>query len=175
MTRYLFPLTLFLCLAALLGRQLGKAPQPLPSTLLDKPAPPFSAPQLDSTRPRFTPQALQGKVWLMNVWASWCASCRAEHALLLDISQREAMPIVGLNHEDEAPSGRSWLAQRGNPYAWTPQDRDGRIGMEWGVYGVPETFVIDKQGRVRLRHAGPLTPDVWQQTLQPLIEALNRD
>jgi len=172
MNRHVLPLACFVTLAGLLGTQLGKAPPPLPSALLNRPAPSFTAPQLDRTKAVFTPQAMQGQVWLLNVWASWCASCREEHPLLLDIQQRHGIAIVGLSYEDEAQQGASWLDAQGNPYTSTPQDPDGRIGMELGVYGVPETFVVDKQGRIRMRHAGPLTPEAWQQTILPLIKEL---
>ncbi len=170
--RHALPLACFVALAGLLGSQLGKTPAPLPSALLNRPAPSFTAPLLDRSQATFTPKSMQGQVWLLNVWASWCTTCRAEHPLLMDIQQRHGIPIVGLNYEDEALNGTAWLSAQGNPYTWTPKDQDGRIGMELGVYGVPETFVIDKQGRIRMRHAGPLTPEVWQQTILPLITEL---
>lgn len=170
--RHALPLASFLALAGLLGTQLGKAPAPLPSALLNRPAPSFSAPQLDRSQAAFSPQSMRGQVWLLNVWASWCTSCRDEHPLLLDIGQRHGIPIVGLHYEDEARQGTAWLASQGNPYTSTPQDQNGQIGMALGVYGVPETFIIDKQGVIRMRHAGPLTPAAWQGTILPLIKAL---
>jgi cytochrome c biogenesis protein CcmG/thiol:disulfide interchange protein DsbE len=170
--RHLVPLLAFLALMGLLWLQLGRRPAPLPSALLNRPAPGFTAPQLDPGQTPFSPQALKGQVWLLNVWSSWCASCRAEHPVLLDIHRQHNIPIVGLDYQDAPEKGAYWLQSQGNPYRWTPQDRDGRIGMDWGVYGVPETFVIDRQGRIRLRHAGPMTPEIWQGTVLPLIQSL---
>lgn len=186
MIRHLLPLGLFLAMAALLWQPLGRAPTALPSPLVNRPVPDFALPALPDTTGTGTatpatppsgpisPAQYKGRVWLLNVWASWCAACRDEHPLLVDLSRTQRVPIVGLNYQDEPLRGRAWLDQHGNPYRATAQDVDGRAGMDLGVYGVPETFVIDQQGRIRLRHAGPITPQVLQQTLLPLIDALER-
>jgi cytochrome c biogenesis protein CcmG/thiol:disulfide interchange protein DsbE len=184
MIRHLLPLGLFLATAALLWQPLGRAPSGLPSPLVDRPMPAFSlAPlpgadadmaQASASAQAFSPAQLKGRVWMLNVWASWCASCRDEHPLLVDLSRTRSAAIVGLNYQDDPQRGLAWLARHGNPYQATAQDIDGRVGMDLGVYGVPETFVIDKQGRIRLRHAGPITPEVLQQTLLPLLDSLER-
>lgn len=174
MKRYLLPLFIFLGLAIALGLGLGRDPTEIPSPLVGKPAPAFSLAHLDDPQQRFSPQQLKGQVWLLNVWASWCVSCREEHPLLLGLSKQGIAPIVGLDYQDEVANGRQWLAKHGNPYQLTVSDRDGRVGMDLGVYGVPETFVIDKQGRIRFRHAGPVTPQILKDKLLPLIEELKR-
>lgn len=174
MKRYLLPLLIFLGLAVALGLGLGRDPTEIPSPLVGKPAPAFKLAHLDDPRKQFAPQDLKGQVWLLNVWASWCVSCREEHPVLLGLSRQGIAPIVGLDYQDEVAHGQQWLARHGNPYQLTVSDRDGRVGMDLGVYGVPETFVIDKQGRVRLRHAGPVTPQILKDKLLPLIEELKR-
>ncbi|MGH6648510.1 DsbE family thiol:disulfide interchange protein [Aquabacterium sp.] len=174
MKRYLLPLFIFLGLATALGLGLGRDPTEIPSPLVGKPAPPFSLAQLDDPRKPFGPQHMKGQVWLLNVWASWCVSCREEHPVLLGLSKEGVAPIVGLDYQDELVNGQQWLTRHGNPYQLTVSDRDGRVSMDLGVYGVPETFVIDKQGRIRLRHAGPITPEVLKNKLLPLIEELKR-
>ena len=115
---------------------------------------------------------LKGKVWLFNVWASWCVSCRSEHPVLNQLAQQKAAVIVGLNYKDKPEAAKGWLAQLGNPYDVSIMDQDGRIGIDWGVYGVPETFVIDKQGVIRYKHTGPVTPEDVQQIFLPLIAKL---
>jgi cytochrome c biogenesis protein CcmG/thiol:disulfide interchange protein DsbE len=117
---------------------------------------------------------MKGKVWLFNVWASWCTSCRAEHPVLVEFSKRAAVPIVGLDYMDAREDGNRWLGKFGNPYQLSVFDADGKVGTDYGVYGVPETFVIDKQGVIRLKLTGPVTPEVIRTTLLPLIEELNR-
>lgn len=174
MKRYLLPLFIFLGLAAALSLGLGRNPGELPSPLVGKPAPAFNLARLDDPQKRFGPGDLKGQVWLLNVWASWCTSCREEHPLLLDLSKQGVVPIVGLDYKDEVPNARQWLVRHGDPYQLTVSDADGRIGMDLGVYGVPETFVIDKAGRIRMRHAGPVTPEVLRDKLLPLIEELKR-
>jgi cytochrome c biogenesis protein CcmG/thiol:disulfide interchange protein DsbE len=114
-----------------------------------------------------------GKVWLLNVWASWCVACRDEHPTLLALSKARVVPIVGLNYKDTRPEGLGWLNQFGNPYDVSAFDRDGRVGIDFGVYGVPETFVIDKRGVIRMKHIGPLTPEVIQTRIAPLVKELN--
>jgi cytochrome c biogenesis protein CcmG/thiol:disulfide interchange protein DsbE len=178
MKRYLLPFGLFLALASTLALGLKRVdavdPQELPSPLVGKAAPPFTLGQLDDPQKQFSPQHLKGQVWLLNVWASWCTSCRQEHALLVDFSRQGVLPIVGFNYQDEREAGRKWLSDRGNPYQLTAFDADGRVGMDLGVIGVPETFVIDKQGRIRYKVTGPITPEILKGKLLPLIKDLQR-
>ncbi len=174
MKRYLLPLFIFLGLAAALSLGLGRDPTALPSPLVGKPAPAFKLARVDDPQKHFSPNDLKGQVWLLNVWASWCTSCREEHPLLVNLSQQGVVPIVGLDYKDELPNARQWLTRHGDPYALTVSDADGRVGLDLGVYGVPETFVIDKAGRIRMRHAGPITPEVLRDKLLPLIEELKR-
>lgn len=171
----LLPLALFgtLALTLWLGLRHG-ASEALPSALVGKPVPALSLPQLTESGQRFSPSQLKGQVWLLNVWASWCQACREEHPVLLGLSAAQPLPIVGLNYQDQREPGLRWLSEHGDPYRLTAVDADGRAGMELGVYGVPETFLIDKQGRVRLRHAGPLTPEVLQREILPLVKELQR-
>lgn len=171
MRRFLLPLGLFLVLVLFLARGLGLNPRELPSPLVGRQAPHFMAER--AAGPMST-QDLRGRVWLLNVWASWCAPCRLEHPLLTELARRGTVPVVGLNYKDARADSAAWLREHGDPYLASAWDTDGRLGIEWGVYGVPETFVIDKAGVVRLRHAGPLTPEVLAQRILPLVEELNR-
>jgi len=159
MRRFLFPL--------------GLNPQEIPSPLVGKPAPAFALAQLDAGK-TFGPQDMKGKVWLLNVWASWCTSCRQEHPHLLELGRRGVVPIVGLDYMDAREDGAKWLVKHGNPYQLSILDSDGKVGIDYGVYGVPETFVIDKRGVIRLKFAGPLTPEIIERKLLPLIKELNR-
>lgn len=173
--RYLLPLAFFLSITFTLGIGLWREPQAaVPSPLVGKPAPAFNLTLLDDPSRQFSPQQLKGQVWLLNVWASWCTSCRKEHPLLLDVARQHVVPIVGFNYQDQRDAGRQWLQTHGNPYQLTVFDADGRIGMDYGVYGVPETFVIDKQGRIRYKQAGVITEADWKKTLLPLIKELQR-
>jgi len=174
MKRYLLPLIVFLVLAIALSLGLRRDPTEIPSPLVGKPAPAFNLARLDDPQKLFGPEHLKGQVWLLNVWASWCVSCRQEHPVLLAFSKQGIAPIVGLDYQDELTNGRQWLARQGDPYQLTVSDKDGRVGMDLGVYGVPETFLIDKQGRIRFRHAGPVTPEILKDKLLPLIEELKR-
>ncbi len=142
------------------------------SPLLDKAVPAFTQGQLDEAQPAFTPQQLKGKVWVLNVWASWCGPCRKEHPLLVDLAKQVKVPIVGLNHQDQRDAGKQWLAQHGNPYTATVFDGDGQVGATLHVIGVPETFVVDAQGRVRYKVAGPLTPELIKTGVLPWIRSL---
>jgi len=174
MRRFLLPLGVLFALLMLLGAGLGRDPQAIPSPLVGRPAPAFALAQLELPEKSFGPQDMKGKVWMLNVWASWCSSCRQEHPLLLDLAQRGVVPIVGLDYMDARPEGAKWLAQHGNPYQLSVLDANGKIGIDYGVYGVPETYVIDKSGVVRLKHTGPVTAEVIETKLLPLIKALNR-
>ncbi|MCK9619483.1 MAG: DsbE family thiol:disulfide interchange protein [Methylobacter sp.] len=175
MLKYILPLILFIVLAVFLALGLNLHPSEIPSPLIDKPAPAFSAPKLQAPEEKLSPTDLKGKVWLFNVWASWCASCRSEHPVLNQLAQQKAAVIVGLNYKDEPEAAKGWLAQLGNPYDVSIMDQDGRIGIDWGVYGVPETFVIDKRGVIRYKHTGPVTPEDVQQTFLPLIAKLQAE
>ena len=174
MKRFLFPLGLFVALLGLLGAGLRLNPQEIPSPLIGKPAPAFTLVQLDDAQKRFAPQDMKGQVWLLNVWASWCTSCRQEHPLLLELAQRGVAPLVGLDYMDAAQDGAQWLARHGNPYRLSVLDGDGKVGIDYGVYGVPETYVIDKRGVIRLKLTGPITRELIDGKLLPLIKELNR-
>jgi cytochrome c biogenesis protein CcmG/thiol:disulfide interchange protein DsbE len=170
--RFLVPLGIFLVLCVFLGIGLGLNPREVPSPLIDKPAPAFSLPRLDDAEKKLSRDDMLGKVWLLNVWASWCAPCREEHPLVIDLAKRQVVPVYGLNYKDTRAAAKNWLAQLGDPYQATVFDQDGRVGIDFGVYGVPETFVIDQQGIIRLKHIGPLTPQVVREQIEPLIKQL---
>jgi cytochrome c biogenesis protein CcmG, thiol:disulfide interchange protein DsbE len=176
MLRYLIPLGLFLVLVVFLaiGLTRGDDRDKLPSALLNKPAPTFRLPQLKAPEQTFSAQDMRGKVWLMNVWASWCVSCRDEHPFLLEYAKSGVAPIYGFNYKDNREDALSWLEELGDPYAASAVDLDGRVAIDFGVYGAPETYVIDKSGTIRLRHVGAITPDVWTQEILPLVQELNR-
>ena len=171
--RFLLPLALFAAILLFLGVGLGLNPREVPSPLIGKPAPAFALPRLDDDSQRVSREDLLGKVWMLNVWASWCAPCRDEHPLVIDIARRQLVPVYGLNYKDSRPAASNWLANLGNPYRATLVDADGRVGIDFGVYGVPETFIIDRQGIVRFKHTGPLTPDVIRSKIEPLLKELN--
>jgi cytochrome c biogenesis protein CcmG/thiol:disulfide interchange protein DsbE len=171
--KYGLPLLVFLLLAGFLAVGLTHDPREVPSPFIDKPAPAFSLAQLHDGAASFKPEDMKGKVWLLNVWASWCVSCRVEHPLLVDMSKKQLVPIIGLNYKDKRDEGMQWLARFGNPYSLSAFDVDGRVGIDYGVYGVPETFVIDKQGVIRYKQIGPITPEALEKTILPLIRRLN--
>jgi cytochrome c biogenesis protein CcmG/thiol:disulfide interchange protein DsbE len=167
------PLLVFLLLAGFLAVGLTHDPHEVPSPLIDKPAPAFKLEQLHDAGATFNPQDMKGKVWLLNVWASWCVSCRVEHPLLVDMSKKQLVPIIGLNYKDKRDDGVQWLTRLGNPYSLSAFDVEGRVGIDYGVYGVPETFVIDKQGVIRYKQIGPITPEALEKTILPLVRRLN--
>ncbi len=168
------PLGIFLVVMVILAIGLTLDPQVLPSPLIDKPAPDFSAPVLYQPSVQLTNKNLLGKVWLLNAWASWCIACREDHAVLLEFSKSKTLMLVGLNYKDQDKEGQKWLARFGNPYDVVLADQDGRIGIDFGIYGVPESFLIDKAGIIRYKHVGPLTPRVLHHQLLPLIHQLQR-
>ncbi len=172
MTRYLLPLGVFLVIVGFLGYGLKLDPREVPSPLINKPAPQFKLEQLHKPEQTFTQKEMLGKVWLLNVWASWCVSCREEHPLLVDLARRNIVPIYGLDYKDKRSDALAWLSEMGNPYVLSVMDKDGRVGIDYGVYGVPETYLIDKQGVIRYKQIGPVTPDVIESTLIPLIRKL---
>jgi len=146
----------------------------VPSPLINKPAPTFSLQKLHEPEAYFSTKDMLGKVWLLNVWASWCVACRSEHPLLVQLSRANIVPIYGLNYKDVPTEGKSWLAQLGNPYTASLIDYEGKIGIDYGVYGVPETFVIDKQGIIRHKVIGPVTPSALDDCVLPLVKKLQQ-
>jgi cytochrome c biogenesis protein CcmG, thiol:disulfide interchange protein DsbE len=176
MLRYLIPLGLFLVLVVFLaiGLTRGDDRDKLPSALINKPAPAFRLPQLNDPAKTFSAEEMRGKVWLLNVWASWCVACRDEHPHLLDYEKSGVVPIYGLNYKDEREDAVAWIQELGDPYVLSAVDLDGRVGIDYGVYGAPETYVIDKNGTIRLKHVGPIMPDVWSEKILPLVQELNR-
>lgn len=194
MNRFLWPLIGFVVLVVLLGVGLTLNPRDVPSPLVGKPAPAFSLPRLQAPEEQFSPRDMLGKVWLLNVWASWCVSCRQEHPLLVELAKRHSAPLVGLNYKevrgdgaidmDKVPADQeegmaieranAWLRQHGDPYTLSALDIDGRVGIDYGVYGVPETYVIDKAGIIRMKHTGPITPESLSSKILPLIAELSK-
>ena len=171
--RYLIPLAIFIAMLVFLGVGLKLDPREVPSPLIDKPAPLFNLQTLDTPSRLLSPRDMRGQVWLLNVWASWCSGCREEHPVLVDLAKTRAVPIYGLDYKDQPDDARRWLENFGNPYTAVVSDLDGRTGIEFGVYGVPETFVIDKAGVIRYKQIGPITPKVLQETILPLVKKLN--
>jgi len=151
---------------------LGLNPHEVPSPLIGKPAPAFTLPQLQDTAKQFSAQDMKGKVWLLNVWSSWCVSCREEHPVLLELARQNIVPIYGLDYKDKREDGLGWLERGGNPYVLSASDIEGRVGIDYGVYGVPETYVIDKQGVIQYKEIGPVTPQNLQNKILPLVAQL---
>ncbi|WP_277189073.1 DsbE family thiol:disulfide interchange protein [Caballeronia sp. BR00000012568055] len=175
MKRFLIPIIVMAALVALLAAGLRHDPRRLPSALIGKPAPAFELPRLDAAHTTISSRAMHGQVWVLNVWASWCEACRDEHPLLMKFAAKGIAPVYGLDYQDDAEPALQWLAQAGNPYRATLVDRDGRTGIDYGVYGVPETFVIDRGGVVRYRQAGPLTQASLDTVILPLVARLQRE
>ena len=175
--RHLIPLALFLALASTLAVGLQRANEPVEpvSPLVGKPVPAFNLAQLQQPEQRFTPAALKGKVWLLNAWASWCASCRIEHPLLVELARRGDIVVVGYDFQDQRPAALKWLESHGNPYRTTVVDSDGRAGIDLGIVALPETLVIDAQGTVRDTLTGGLTPELIRDRLLPLIARLQKE
>ena len=194
MNRFLWPLIGFALLVVLLAVGLSLNPRDVPSPLVGKPAPMFRLERLETPGESFSPQDMLGKVWLLNVWSTWCVSCRQEHPMLVQMAKSQTVTLIGLNYKEvrgdasfdmskinaEAEKtmatqrASAWLQRHGNPYALSALDLDGRVGIDYGVYGVPETYVIDKAGIIRLKHTGPITPEVFSSKLLPLVKELNR-
>src|SRR5258706_6715824 len=162
MNRYLVPLGIFVVLVLFLAAGLRLNPREVPSPLIGKPAPGFMLPQLQMPDRNLSTTDLRGKVWLLNVWASWCAACREEHAVLVELAKTSVVPIYGLNYKDQRGDALAWLDQFGNPYTLSIADVEGRVGIDYGVYALPETFVIDKNGMIRYKQIGPVTPEALQ-------------
>lgn len=194
MNKFLWPLVGFIVLVVLLAVGLNLNPRDVPSPLVGKPAPAFSLQVVADPEKTFGPADMLGKVWLLNVWSSWCVSCRQEHPVLVEFSRRGTVPLVGLNYKELRGDGGfdmgkmgpdeerklallragKWLADHGNPYNLSVLDLDGRVGIDYGVYGVPETYVIDKAGVIRMKHTGPITPDVLSGKILPLVGELSK-
>ncbi len=193
MNKFLWPLVGFVALVVLLAIGLNLNPRDVPSPLVGKPAANFSLPVLGADR-KFGPDDMKGKVWLLNVWASWCVSCRQEHPILVELNKKGIVPVVGLNYKEVRGDGitdmaktdatsedrlareraAKWLADHGDPYLLSVLDLDGRVGIDYGVYGVPETYIIDKAGIIRMKHTGPVTPDDLAKKILPLVAELNK-
>ena len=193
MNRFLWPLVGFVALVVLLAVGLSLNPRDVPSPLVGKPAANFSLSVLGADK-QFGPEEMKGKVWLLNVWASWCVSCRQEHPLLVELGRKNIVPVIGLNYKEVRGDGETdmsktdaaterklaqtraagWLSKHGNPYTLSVLDLDGRVGIDYGVYGVPETYIIDKAGIIRMKHTGPVTPDILSTKILPLVAELNK-
>jgi len=171
---FLVPLVGFLVLAAFLLRGLWLNPREVPSPLIGKPAPVFEKAKLAQPTEMFSSKSMAGQVWILNVWASWCTPCRVEHPLMNELASRKIVPIIGMNYKDAPDNARKWLADLGDPYTTIFIDHDGKLGIDFGVYGVPETFIIDKQGIIRYKHIGPVTPEAMQQKIVPLVQELQK-
>ncbi|CAD7850667.1 MAG: Cytochrome c-type biogenesis protein CcmG/DsbE, thiol:disulfide oxidoreductase [Olavius algarvensis Gamma 3 endosymbiont] len=172
MIRSALPLAVFILMVGLLGYGLSLDPKVVPSPLIDKPAPVFSLPMLEDPARRLSTADMNGRIWVLNVWASWCVSCRAEHEVITKLAGRNLVTVVGLNYKDKSDDATRWLEQFGNPYATSVIDIDGRVGIDWGVYGVPETFVIDADGMIKYKHIGPVTHESLEQKIMPILEEL---
>ncbi len=174
MKRFLLPLAVFVVLVGFLGVGLKLDPREVPSPLIGKPAPDFSLPQLHNPEKVFSPKDAVGKVWLLNVWASWCGGCRDEHPVLMRLAQSSQVPLYGMDYKDRRDEALTWLRQWGNPYPVTVMDETGRAGIDYGVYGVPETYVIDKTGVIRYKQIGPLDEETVQGKILPLVQELQQ-
>ena len=194
MNRFLWPLVGFVVLVALLAVGLNLNPRDVPSPLIGKPAPMFTLARLNAPQESFSPKDMLGKVWLLNVWSTWCVSCRQEHPVLVEMAKNPAIALVGLNYKEVRGDGaidsdklsaaaeqklaidraNGWLRKHGDPYALSVLDLDGRVGIDYGVYGVPETYVIDKAGIIRMKHTGPISPAIFTGKILPLVAELSK-
>ena len=166
------PLAAFAVLVGFLGVGLQLKPREVPSPLINRPMPAFTLPTLAQPAQSLSPQDLRGQVWLLNVWASWCVACQAEHPVLVAFAKRHPVPLMGLNYKDRRDEALRWLGKYGDPYRASLSDTDGRVGIELGVYGVPETYVIDRDGVIRYKHIGAVTPELLETTILPLLGKL---
>ena len=172
MMRFILPFIVFMIMAAFLYVGLSLDPHEVPSPLVGKAAPAFTLPQLHEPSQQFSTQDMKGKVWLLNVWASWCTACRDEHPVLMGLSRQNIVPIYGMDYKDKREDGAAWLRKHGNPYALVVSDMEGRVGIDYGVYGVPETYLIDKQGIIQYKQIGAVTPEILDEKILPLIKEL---
>lgn len=171
MKRWL-PLVLFVVLVGFFAKGLFLNPREVPSPFIGRTAPAFTLPLVGDANASFSPADMKGKVWMLNIWAPWCVSCRQEHPILMQIAESGRIPIVGLNWKDKAREAEALLARTGSPYVAVPEDLDGKVGIDYGVTGTPETYLIDQAGIVRLKHIGPISPDVWQTKFEPKLKEL---
>jgi cytochrome c biogenesis protein CcmG/thiol:disulfide interchange protein DsbE len=171
MKRWL-PLVVFLVLVGFFAKGLFLNPREVPSPFIGRTAPAFTLPLVGDANAAFSPADMRGKVWLLNVWAPWCVSCRQEHPVLMQIAQQGQVPIVGLNWKDRDREAAALLARSGSPYVAVPDDLDGKVGINYGVTGTPETYVIDAQGIVRMKHVGPINAEIWQEKFEPKLKEL---
>ncbi len=172
--KFLIPFLIFVGLIAFLAVGLNRDPHLVPSPLVNKPAPAFNVPQLATPEATFSPEDMKGQVWVLNVWASWCVACREEHPVLLQLGKSNMAPLIGLDYKDKRQDALEWLRKEGNPYRFSAYDGNGRVGIDYGVYGVPETYVIDRQGIIRYKHIGPISREALDKTIYPLINELNK-
>ncbi len=172
MMRFIWPFVIFVTLAGFLYVGLHLNPHEVPSPLINKPAPAFKLAQLHDPSKEFSAEEMKGQVWLLNVWASWCVSCRVEHPVLVALSRQNVVPIYGLDYKDKREAGMEWLREGGNPYVVSASDVEGRVGIDYGVYGVPETYVIDKEGVIRYKQIGPVTQQALHEKILPLVAEL---
>jgi cytochrome c biogenesis protein CcmG/thiol:disulfide interchange protein DsbE len=172
MKKYFLPLAVLAVVVGFLGVGLKLDPREVPSPLIGKAAPPFSLPVLHEPAKTVSNTDFKGQVWMLNVWASWCVSCREEHPVLVELSKQKIVPIIGLNYKDQSDDARAWLKQFGDPYVMSLVDAKGKIGIDYGVYGVPETYVIDRDGVIRYKKIGPVTPDTVREKILPLVKQL---
>ncbi len=174
MNKFFIPITVFVVIGGFLLVGLSLNPREVPSPLIDRPAPSFSLAQLHAPAQTLGVADMKGQVWLLHMWASWCVTCRSEHPILVEFARRNIVPIVGLNYKDKPEEAKAWLAQLGDPYSMSVMDRDGRVGIDFGVYGVPETFVIDKNGLIRYKQIGPVMAVSLEHTIVPLLRELQK-
>jgi cytochrome c biogenesis protein CcmG/thiol:disulfide interchange protein DsbE len=172
--RLLVPLGLFAAIVLLLAVGLTLNPREVPSPLIGKPAPAFTLPLLHAPEKTFSPSAMAGKVWILNVWASWCPPCLIEHPIVTDLARSGLAPVIGLNYKDRREEAIAWLERHGDPFLLSAADATGRIAIDYGVYGVPETYVIDRRGVIRYKHIGPLTREIVKTKIEPLIRDLEQ-
>jgi len=173
--KFLIPLMAFVLLVALLAAGLSNDPRRVPSPLVGKPAPDFNLPRLSDPSVSFSPKLLKGKVWLLNVWASWCSGCRVEHPILNELAKKNIVSIIGFDYKDTNVAANDWLNRLGNPYRFVVTDQEGMVGFDYGVYGVPETFFIDKRGIIRYKHIGPISYKDLTEIILPLIKELQAE
>jgi cytochrome c biogenesis protein CcmG/thiol:disulfide interchange protein DsbE len=172
--KLLVPLALFGVLVVFLAMGLQHDPHEVPSPLINKAAPAFKVPQLILADQAFSPADMKGKVWMLNVWSSWCVACREEHPVLVELARSQLVPVIGLDYKDQRVDALNFLKKHGDPYNLSAFDGDGRVGIDYGVYGVPETLIIDKKGVIRHKQIGPVTTEALEKTILPLIKELNQ-
>jgi cytochrome c biogenesis protein CcmG/thiol:disulfide interchange protein DsbE len=172
--KFLIPLLLFIVLVGFLAVGLSRDPHEVPSPLINKTAPAFEIAQLEQPNKTFSPASMKGQVWILNVWASWCVACREEHPVLVELAKSQVAPVIGLDYKDKRKDALAMLAKQGNPYLLSAYDANGRVGIDYGVYGVPETYVIDRGGVIRFKHIGPITTPVLNEKIYPLVSELKK-